>query len=145
MGMMHRHEASENNAGDETVLTFSPRLASSKRGSTTLPLLLASRAVPDPATVVARRRLVLNMRLGGMMDSDEEPLTINHRRFDIDRIDEEVELGAVEIWKVSGQKMAHPSTFMECTSTCYVAMARNQIFLIRGHVTPSSWTNRSSY
>lgn len=108
MGMMHRHEASENNAGDETVLTFSPRLASSKRGSTTLPLLLASRAVPDPATVVARRRLVLNMRLGGMMDSDEEPLTINHRRFDMDRIDEEVELGAVEIWKVSGQKMAHP-------------------------------------
>lgn len=48
------------------------------------------------------------MATGGMMGGADGALTINDRPFDIDRIDEEVRLGDVEIWKVSGQKMAHP-------------------------------------
>ena len=64
--------------------------------------------MPDPDAVVRRRRFVLNMSMEGMMGSDDGALTINDRPFDIDRIDEEVGLGDVEIWKVSGKKMAHP-------------------------------------
>jgi blue copper oxidase len=80
------------------------------RAAAPVPTLLAARTVPDPDAAVTRRRFVLNMSTEGegMMGSDGDALTINDRSFDIGRIDEEVRLGDVEIWKVSGRKMPHP-------------------------------------
>lgn len=92
----------------ETVLAFSPRPGLGGRAAAAVPVLLAGRTVPDPDAAVRRRRFVLTMSTDGMMGSNNGALTINDRPFDIDRIDEEVALGDVEIWKISGQKMAHP-------------------------------------
>ncbi|RJG51120.1 MULTISPECIES: multicopper oxidase family protein [Sphingobium] len=109
MGMMGDHHDDEDDASTtETVLTFSPRPGLGGRAAAAVPLLLAARTVPDPEAAVRRRRFVLNMSMGGMMDSDDGAYAINDRPFDIDRIDEEVGLGDVEIWNVSGKKMAHP-------------------------------------
>lgn len=109
MGMMGGHHDDEDDASTtETVLAFSPRPGLGGRAAAAVPTLLAARIVPDPDAAVARRRFVLNMSTEGMMTSNGDALTINDRPFDIDRIDEEVRLGDVEIWKVSGQKMPHP-------------------------------------
>lgn len=109
MGMMGGHDDDEDDASTtETVLTFSPRPGLGGRAAAAVPLLLAAHTVPDPEAAVRRRRFVLNMSMGGMMDSDDGTYAINDRPFDIDHIDEEVGLGDVEIWKVSGKKMAHP-------------------------------------
>jgi len=108
MGMMGEHGDGEHDEpAAEIVLTFSPRPTSGGRGGAA-PVLLAARTIADPDAVVRHRRLVLNMAMGGMMGSGDGALTINGSLFDIDRIDEEVGLGDVEIWTVSGQKMAHP-------------------------------------
>jgi len=44
----------------------------------------------------------------GMMDGGMGMHGINGCAFDMERIDEEVRLGDVEIWEVSGAMMAHP-------------------------------------
>ena len=45
---------------------------------------------------------------GGGMGGGMGMMGINGRPFDMDRIDERVRLGDVEIWEASGDMMAHP-------------------------------------
>ena len=92
-----------------TVLRFAPQPLGQARAGGSVPSLLASRARPDRAKAVQRRRLVLSMGMGGMMGSGGGlALTINGKAFDMNRIDERVKLGATEIWEVSGDTMRHP-------------------------------------
>ena len=93
-----------------TVLQFEPQPASQARAVNSVPTLLVSRTRPDATKAVQRRRLVLNMGMGGMMGSGGggTSLTINGKPFDLGRIDETVKLGATEIWEVSGETMRHP-------------------------------------
>jgi FtsP/CotA-like multicopper oxidase with cupredoxin domain len=44
----------------------------------------------------------------GMMGGGRGTHGINGRTYDMERIDEEVRLGDVEIWEVSGETMVHP-------------------------------------
>jgi FtsP/CotA-like multicopper oxidase with cupredoxin domain len=48
------------------------------------------------------------MMRGMMMSGGMGMHGINGRAFDMERTDEEVRLGDVEIWEVSGEMMAHP-------------------------------------
>lgn len=99
-----------NNTTPATVLGFEPRPMGPAQASSVIPTLLASRTLPDPASVLRRRKLVLNMSMGGMMGngSANGGLTINGKSFAMDRIDEAVKLGSTEIWEVSGEMMRHP-------------------------------------
>jgi blue copper oxidase len=92
-----------------TVLRFDPKPMAKSRARDSPPDLLIARARPDPAKAVRHRRFVLNMAMGGMMGArGGTALTINGQPFDINRIDEQVGLGDVEIWAVSGETMNHP-------------------------------------
>lgn len=92
------------------VLYFEPQTAGQARSVSSAPIRLVSRTRPDAAKVTTRRRLVLNMGMGGMMGSRAagSGLTINGKPFDMGRIDETVKLGSTEIWEVSGEMMRHP-------------------------------------
>jgi blue copper oxidase len=90
------------------VMTFEPVRSTRARGSAMAPQLLTSRAKPDVTKVVRRRQLVLNMGMGGMMGGGSAALSINGKAFDMNRIDEQVRLGDVEIWEVSAETMRHP-------------------------------------
>ena len=93
-----------------TVLGFVPRPMDPPQASSVIPTLLASRTLPDPASALRRRKLILNMAMGGMMGNGSagDGLTINGQSFAIDRIDQVVKLGSTEIWEVSGEMMRHP-------------------------------------
>ena len=115
MGMMggmgaSRGASASGEATLGTVLQFEPLPASQSRSASSVPTLLASRTRPDATKAMQRRRLVLNMGMGGMMGSGGggTGLTINGKTFDLGRIDETVKLGATEIWEVSGESMRHP-------------------------------------
>ena len=110
MGMMGRSAGRGNANAPATVVRFEPRPMGQARASGAVPALLASRARPDASKAVRRRRLVLNMGMGGMMGSASGGggLTINGKPFDMNRIDETVKLGSTEIWEVSGEMMGHP-------------------------------------
>lgn len=108
-GMMGGWSGAAGSTSTMTVLRFAPRPMANSGARTSAPDILVSRIRPDPAKAVRRRRLVLNMGMGGMMGSGGGmALTINGRPFDMGRIDERVRLGDVEIWEVSGQMMKHP-------------------------------------
>ena len=106
----------------EHVLQFEParRIGAGAIAGASVPERLTPRKGPDASRVVRRRRFVLNMGMGGMMGGgmggmmgsatgSRAPMhAINGRGFDIDRIDETVRIGDVEIWEVSGEMMAHP-------------------------------------
>src|SRR5665648_583360 len=85
--------------GKQPLIRFEPGPGEGR--AAVVPTRLAPRERLDPARAARRRRLVLNMGMGGMMG-------INGRPFDMDRIDERVRLGDVEIWEASGDMMAHP-------------------------------------
>lgn len=98
-----------NNPASATVLRFEPRRMAQARTSASLPDLLVARARPDPTKSVQRRRLVLNMGMGGGRGmGGGMGLTIDGKAFDINRIDQRVRLGTTEIWEVSGDMMRHP-------------------------------------
>ena len=100
--------ADEADAGSTvTVLRFESRPMARTGTTTSAPNLLVARTRPDRSEAVRRRRLVLNMGMGGMMGASGG-LTINGKSFDINRVDEQVRLGDVEIWDVSGEMMRHP-------------------------------------
>lgn len=74
----------------------------------------------DRSRAARRRRFVLTMGMGNMMGmrnmdtrmgmgtmARSGMMGINGRAFEMDRIDERVPLGDVEIWEVSGEMMAH--------------------------------------
>lgn len=110
MGMKSRGAGANAAAAPAPVLRFEPQEGGRGSASGSLPTLLTSRVRADPAQVSQRRRLVLNMGMGGMMGSGGGgmALTINGKPFDMGRIDETVKLGATEIWEVSGEMMHHP-------------------------------------
>ncbi|MEG3146177.1 multicopper oxidase domain-containing protein [Sphingomonas sp. RT2P30] len=108
MGMMGGGSSGgADSAASSTILWFEPRPMTKAGAAASAPTLLVTRTPPDSARAVRRRRLVLNMAMGGMMGG-EAGLTINDKPFDPDRIDERVRLGDVEIWEVSGETMNHP-------------------------------------
>ncbi len=111
MGMMGgagMSRGASGTGGATTVLQFEPQAAGRARAASTVPDQLVSRTRPDASKVVKRRRLVLNMGMGGMMGGGSSGLTINGKPFDTKRIDETVKLGDTEIWDVSGEMMRHP-------------------------------------
>lgn len=109
MGMMAR--ASNLVGGREAVLRFEPQ-GGEKGGAKKVPERLMTYERPDRSRAVRRRRFAMTMGMGGMMrgmmGGGMGMLGINGRVFDMERIDEEVKLGDVEIWEVSGEMMAHP-------------------------------------
>ena len=109
MGMMAR--ASDLVGGREPVLSFEAR--GREAPGSKVPDRLVAHERPDAARAVRRRRFAMTMGMGGMMSGMMGGRMgsmhgINGRAFDMDRIDEEVRLGDVEIWEVSGEMMAHP-------------------------------------
>ena len=105
MGGMGRGAASANGGAPTRVVRFAPAASGGARASSAAPILLVSRARPDATKVSRRRRLALNMGMGG---GGSASLSINGKPFDINRVDEQVRLGDVEIWEVSGETMRHP-------------------------------------
>ncbi len=95
--------------GREHILQFEPQASPGAKGA--VPERLVARQPLDASRAVRRRRFVLNMGMGGMMGGGPGggmAMHINGRAFDMDRIDEQVRLGDVEIWEASGEMMAHP-------------------------------------
>ena len=96
-------------SGREAVLRFEPTASDRKSGA--VPGRLIARKRIDAAKVTRRRQFVLGMGMGGMMGGHMGRgggMRINDRSFDMDRIDERVALGDVEIWDVSAEMMSHP-------------------------------------
>ncbi|HWX51108.1 MAG TPA: multicopper oxidase domain-containing protein [Roseomonas sp.] len=108
MGMLAR--ASDLITGREPVLRFEPQ-GEEETGAKVPERLMAHERL-DVSRVVRRRRFAMTMGMGGMMrgmmDGGMGMHGINGCAFDMERIDEEVRLGDVEIWEVSGAMMAHP-------------------------------------
>ncbi len=114
------------------VLRFEPQGGGGAAAA--IPERLAARERIDPARAARRRRFVLNMGMiggaGGMIGTGGMPAPggiigapgmpalgqggmvpahgINGRPFALERIDERVPLGEVEIWEVAGEMFAHP-------------------------------------
>lgn len=97
----------------EHVLRFEPQAGAATKAVISERLVAHERI--DVAQAVRHRRFVLNMGVGGMMGGgmmggrgSGMSMQINGRPFDMERIDEQVRLGDIEIWEVSGEMMAHP-------------------------------------
>jgi FtsP/CotA-like multicopper oxidase with cupredoxin domain len=118
MGMMGRMRGAAGSS-PQRVVSFEPR------GATGIPVPLPSRLIEqasnDASRATRRRRFILEMGMGGRMappaarrmpgagrGSGMGVAAINGRAFDMDRVDEQVRLGDLEIWEVSGEMMAHP-------------------------------------
>src|SRR3546814_20998662 len=99
MGRMGPGAGRTDAAAPATVLRFEPRPLGQARASAAVPTLLASRTRPDASKAVRRRRLVLNMGLGGMMGSGSGGggLTLNGKPFHMKRNDETGKLGPNQI------------------------------------------------
>lgn len=128
MGMFRRfRDAVSSVLGTERhlMVRFEPQ---SKGAAQVVPERLVSQQRLDRSSVTRRRQFVLNMGMAGMMRRDgpmhgmmrdrgpmggmhgdgEGMFGINGRSFSMQRIDERVRLGDVEIWEVAGQMMSHP-------------------------------------
>lgn len=115
MGMMTA-AANLGRIGRETVVRFEPQGKSALESK--VPDRLHAYERLDEAKAVRRRRFVMNMGMGGMMRGGPSMggmmrggmgmLGINGRTFDMGRVDEQVRLGDIEVWEVSGDMMAHP-------------------------------------
>lgn len=108
MGMLAR--ASDLVGGREPVLSFEPQGGEGLGAK--VPERLVAHERLDASRAIGRRRFAMTMGMSGMMRSMVGggmcTHGINGRAFDMERIDEEVRLGDVEIWEVSGEMMAHP-------------------------------------
>ncbi|MFC1456526.1 MULTISPECIES: multicopper oxidase family protein [Microvirga] len=105
MGMLAR-AADLIGRGREPVLRFEPQ--GGEAPGVKVPERLVAHERLDPSRAVRRRRFAMTMGMGGMMGGGMGMHGINGRPYDMERIDEEVRLGDVEIWEVSGEMMAHP-------------------------------------
>ncbi|WP_205769673.1 multicopper oxidase family protein [Microvirga sp. KLBC 81] len=96
--------------GWEPVLRFEPQGGAATGAR--VPERLVAHERLDASRAVGRRRFAMTMGMGGMMrgmmGGGMGMHGINGRAYDMERIDEEVRLGDVEIWEVSGEMMAHP-------------------------------------
>ena len=108
--------ASLGGVGREAVVKFEPQ--GREALAVKVPEKLSTHEQVDASKAVRRRRFTMNMGMGGMMGGGAGMggmmrggmgmLAINGRAFDMQRVDEEVRLGDIEIWEVSGEMMAHP-------------------------------------
>lgn len=107
VGMMAR-ATSQIGTGRAPVVKFEPREGDHPVARVPKKLLTHERL--DVSKAVRRRRfsLTMQMGMGGMMDGGMGMFGINGRAFDMERVDEYVRHGDVEIWEVSGEMMAHP-------------------------------------
>ncbi|MCI2810690.1 multicopper oxidase family protein [Eoetvoesiella caeni] len=115
MGMMTA-AANLGRIGRETVVRFEPQGKPALESK--VPDRLHAYERLDEVKAVRRRRFVMNMGMGGMMRGGPSMggmmrggmgmLGINGRTFDMGRVDEQVRLGDIEVWEVSGDMMAHP-------------------------------------
>jgi FtsP/CotA-like multicopper oxidase with cupredoxin domain len=96
--------------GREPILRFEPQ--GEEATGAEVPERLVAHEHLDPSRAVGRRRFAMTMGMGGMMrgmmGGGMGMHAINGRAYDMERIDEEVRLGDVEIWEVSGEMMVHP-------------------------------------
>ena len=94
--------------GRETVLRVEPDGAA--RGGAVVPARLVSPERVSASDAMRRRRFVMTMGMGmgGMMGDGMGMHGVNGRAFAMERVDEEVRLGDVEVWEVSGEMMVHP-------------------------------------
>lgn len=104
--------------GRVSVLKFEPQ--GGEGTSVKVPERLVARERLNASHAIRRWRYVLTMGMGGMMGrgmgghmmggmgSGMGMHGINGRAYDMERIDEQMRLGDVEIWLVSGEMMAHP-------------------------------------
>jgi FtsP/CotA-like multicopper oxidase with cupredoxin domain len=95
--------------GRDHILRFEPQ--GTARARIDVPGRLVAVERLDASRAVRRRRFVLNMGMGmgGMMGGGRAGgMAIDGHVFEMDRIDERVRLGDVEIWEASGEMMAHP-------------------------------------
>jgi len=126
MGRMPRRDGSD--ARGEPLLSFAP--SGRPQAPAAIPARLIAHAEPDASQATRKRRLTLEMGMGGMMGGGMGGMgggrgggmgggmgggrmagagfTINGRAFDMDRVDQRVRLGDAEIWEVSSNMMAHP-------------------------------------
>jgi FtsP/CotA-like multicopper oxidase with cupredoxin domain len=96
--------------GREPVLRFEPQ--GGEETGAKVPERLVAHERLDVSRAVGRRRFAMTMGMSGMMrgmmGGGMGMHGINGRAYDMGRIDEEVRLGDVEIWEVSGEMMVHP-------------------------------------
>lgn len=121
MGMFQGFRDAFGTSG-EHIMRFDPQ---SKGSAPVIPERLIAHEGLDRSSATRKRRLVLNMGMGGMMGGGpmggmmRGPMggmgggrggmfAINGRAFEMGRIDERVRLGDTEIWEVAGEMMAHP-------------------------------------
>ncbi|WP_206456363.1 multicopper oxidase family protein [Aurantimonas marina] len=131
MGMMQRFgNATANLLGTEKQPVIHFQVEGGGRNAA-VPDRLASMEHLSRQDAVRERRMSLTMGMGGMMGGGGSggmmggggprgmmggggprsmmgAFGINNRPFDIERINEQVRLGDVEIWEVAGEMMAHP-------------------------------------
>lgn len=93
-------------AGQETVIAFEPQGGSFTEVN--VPRKLMSHEIWDSSKATRRRQIAMTMGMGGMMRGSAGGLGINGKAYDMQRIDEKVRLGDMEIWEVTGEMMAHP-------------------------------------
>jgi blue copper oxidase len=104
MGGMNRMQPAAGR--EELLLAFVP--SGPAQPAALLPARLAAVPAADPRSAVRRRRLTLEMGMGGMGGMGGGAFTISGKSFDMHRVDQHVRLGDAEIWEVSGQMMEHP-------------------------------------
>jgi len=99
-------------SGAATLMRF--EIDPSKPAATkTVPKALVTLAAPEPGRATGRRRVSLDMgpammRGMGMGGGMGQPLGINGRAYEMQRIDFDPKLGTTEIWEVTPNMMAHP-------------------------------------
>lgn len=85
----------------EPLVSFAP--AKGRGGERSVPTRLARWETPVAAPELHRRKLTLTMGMSGMGHMHGMAQGIDGRAFAMDRIDQRVPLGAVEVWEVSSQ------------------------------------------
>jgi len=122
-GLMGRTGASDPEAvtddGAFAVLELTPdRPAPAGRA---LPASLAGAAAPITGEPVRRRQIALQMGPMAMRGAGN-PLAINGKSYDMNRIDLEARQGEVELWEISSDMMAHP---FHVHGTSFTVQSRN--------------------
>ncbi len=103
MGMMGRDALDQKNFTIMEMIVSKPALT-----KYTLPTQLVTPAKLPESLAQKTRRFVFNMGMGGM-GGGGGGFTINNKKMDMNRIDEVIKLGAVEIWEIRNiSPMAHP-------------------------------------
>ena len=92
---------------------------------TSMPKTLANLSPPDPSRAIATRSFELNQYTGADLGAlaaagdnycgDGSAMAINGKSMDMDRIDENVQKGDTEIWRISVDDWRHPFHIHGCS------------------------------